>query len=196
MIDLFFEAITTLGDSGFILPASAGLVVALLVFGDRRTAFAFAAGVTTCAVLTIAGKIGFMVFGGFPGRAAIHSPSGHASMATVFFGSLGLIAARAGGAGVGWGCGTLSAAVVVLVALSRVRLHAHTWAEALVGVAIGLASFALVWRFASNRTPIARRLLAIFFIVALAAYAAFGRSFSVEEPLEDIADRIGRMLQP
>lgn len=194
-IDLFFAAVTALGDSGFVFPASAGLCVALLSSGDRRTALAFAAAVATCAALTVAAKIAFMIYGGSPGAAAVHSPSGHASMATAFFSSLGLIAARSNGAGPGRVGAAICALLVVLIAVSRVTLRAHTWAETVVGVAIGLASFALFWRFAAKRPPIDGRMLAVFFVLVLALYAAFGVSVTVEEPLEHIAARLGRMLR-
>lgn len=195
MIRLFFEAITTLGDSGFILPAAGALFVALLAAEDRRTALAFAAAVTACAVLTVATKIGFMIYGGFPGRALVHSPSGHASMATIFFSSLGLVAARSKDAGSGRAGAAICAILIALIALSRVALDAHTWAETLIGLGVGLVSFAVFRHFAAARSPIHRRTLAIFVIAVLALYLAFGASVSVEEPLEDIADRIGRMLR-
>lgn len=195
-IDLFFEAITALGDSGFVLPASGGLCVALLSSGDRRTALAFASAVGICAILTVAAKLGFMVYDGFSGRAAVHSPSGHAAMATIFFSSLGSIAARSKGAGAAGRVGAAVCAVVVaLIAVSRVWLHAHTRAETSIGVAIGLASFALFWRFASKRSPVDGRTLAVFLILVVPLYAAFGASVSVEEPLEQIAALLGHMLR-
>lgn len=186
-----FETITALGDSGFVLPASVGLAAALVAHGDRRTALALLGAVAASAILTIAAKLAFMIHG----MAGVHSPSGHTSMATVFFASIGSIAARSGSKGAGRLGAAICALVIVAVAVSRVALSAHTRAETLIGVAIGLFSFGLFRAFAARRTPIGWRKLAAFLAIVLAAYAAVGASVTLEEPLERVAAYLGRMLQ-
>lgn len=188
---MLLETVTVFGDSGFILPASGVLVAVLLASGDRRTALAFAAAVTTCAALTVAAKISFMIFG----VSAIHSPSGHASMATIFFSCFGAIALRSKGSGPGRVGAAICGALVLLIAVSRVTLRAHTWSEALIGVAIGLFVFALFWRFSASRLAIGRRTLGLYFAAALGLYAVFGGSVTVEEPLERLAAHLGHVLR-
>jgi membrane-associated phospholipid phosphatase len=194
-IDLFFEAVTALGDSGFILPAAGGLALVLLAAKDRRSALAFSIAVGACGALAAAAKVVCMIHDGFAERGAIHSPSGHAAMATVFFASLGLFAIRSNRPGRGWTSAVVCAVLVALIAFSRVWLHAHTWQEALVGLAIGLFSFSLVWAFGSRRSPIDRRALVAYSILVVALHAAFGIGISIESRLERIAERIGPLLR-
>lgn len=172
------EAMTVLGDPGFVLAASGGLCATLIAAGDRRTAFALAVALAASAALAATAKIGFMAFG----PPSVHSPSGHAAMATVFLLSLGAIAPRARGL-----AGPLCAVFALAVAASRVILGVHSLAEAAIGVVIGLCAFAVFSRLATHRPMIGQGPLVAGVAAALCLHVAIGARFSIEEPLEKAA---------
>ncbi|MBY6241382.1 phosphatase PAP2 family protein [Methylosinus sp. Sm6] len=184
----FLGAITSLGDPGFILAASGGLVAALLAAGDRRTAMALALVIVTSAALTAAAKIGFMA----SNVAAVHSPSGHAASATTFFLCFGAIAAARKPA---WVVGALCAALALAVAASRVGLGFHSPSEAAIGVGIGLCAFALFRRLQAPRPAIGRGPVAVSCAAAICLHALIGQSVDFEKPLELIAAALGRWAQ-
>lgn len=187
---LFFYALTVLGDPGFVLPASAILFIALWASGGRLPALGFAAAAGLCAVLVTSAKIGFMACGA-PGGVAVHSPSGHAALSTMFYGSVGLVAYAASPGALGRALLAACLLLIAMIAASRVALDAHNIAETLLGGAIGAACFAVFWRFAPARLVFDRRAAMILFAVFLAGTALFGRRFYVEHRLE----RAARWLQ-
>jgi membrane-associated phospholipid phosphatase len=182
----FLEAITVLGDPGFILAASGGLFATLIAVGDRRSAFALAIALAASASVTAMAKIGFMAFG----PPSVYSPSGHAAMATAFLLSVGAIVARSRGL-----AGALCAGSALAVAASRVVLGAHSLAEAVIGVAIGLCAFAVFARLATRRSRIGQGPIAAGFATALCLHVAIGARFSVEEPLERAASALRGMAR-
>ncbi|HEY8259931.1 MAG TPA: phosphatase PAP2 family protein [Methylosinus sp.] len=182
----FLEAITTLGDPGFILAASGGLFATLIAVGERRTAFALAVALAASASVTATAKIVFMAFG----PPSVYSPSGHAAMATVFLLSLGAIAARAHGLS-----GALCAVFALAVAASRVALGVHSLAEAVIGVAIGLCAFAVFARLAARRSAVGQGPIIAGFAAALCLHVVVGSRFSVEEPLQQAAAALREMAR-
>lgn len=184
------ELVVVLGDAGFVLPASGGLAAALWGAADRRAAFAFLAAVAACGATAAVAKILFMAFGPPP----LHSPSGHAALAAVFFLSLSAIFMRIGERGVGLLAAALCAAVAMLVPLARIAAAAHTEPEAFAGFFIGLACFGLFLALAPPRLAIGARTLVAFLMAAVALYAYVGFNIGVEEPLERIATRLARLL--
>jgi membrane-associated phospholipid phosphatase len=189
--DHLLEAITLFGDPGFILPASAGLAAALLLLGDRRTGFGLAAAVTACGAVTILAKLLFMAFG----PDEVYSPSGHTSMATVLYASCAALAYRSSDRPQARLASAGFVALFALVAASRIVLEVHTAAETLVGAAIGLASFALFRRFASQRPPIGVALLAAGLAAGVALHATIGLRVNMEDPVERVAIGLARALQ-
>lgn len=97
-VEAFLSIMTNLGDSGFLLPASFVLALALWFSGARHTALAFVA----CVGATALAKVAFMTCSGQRVADSIHSPSGHASLATKFFFSLALVATNARNQVYGW----------------------------------------------------------------------------------------------
>jgi membrane-associated phospholipid phosphatase len=182
------DAITSLGDPGFVLAASGGLVAALLAVGDRRTAAALGLAVATSAAVTVAAKIGFMT----SGIAELHSPSGHAASATTVFLCFGAIAAARRSA---WAGAVLCATCALAVAASRVMLGFHSPGEAVIGVAIGLCAFAVFRRLAAPRPVIGRGPVVACFATAFCLHAVVGQGFSFEAPLEHIAAALGRLTR-
>ncbi|ATQ70012.1 MULTISPECIES: phosphatase PAP2 family protein [Methylosinus] len=180
-------AVTSLGDPGFVVAASGGLIAALLAVGDRRTAVALAAAVATSAGVTAAAKIGFMA----SSVAAVHSPSGHAASATTFFLCLGAIAAaqkpRA--------AAVLCAVFALLVAASRVALGVHSPGEAVIGVAIGFCAFTLFRKMKAPRPILGRGPVVVCFAAALGLHALIGEGVAFEQPLEHVAAALGRLAR-
>jgi len=189
----FFRAVTILGDSGFLLPASAVLFILLWASGSRRAALGFAGAMSLCVLATVAAKLGFTACGA-PGDDAIRSPSGHASLSAMFFSSLGFLALRTTPGGLGRAVFVLCLALVALIAGSRVALYAHTVAETLIGLSIGAACFLLFRRLTPPRMRLDWRVsasvLALFFMV----YALFGRRIYIEERLTRFAPWIQGLI--
>jgi membrane-associated phospholipid phosphatase len=183
----FLVAVTSLGDPGFVLAASGGLIAALFAVGDRRTAVALAAAVATSAAVTVVAKIGFMT----SSVAAVHSPSGHAASATTFFLCLGAIAA----ARTPRTAGVLCAVFALIVAASRVLLGVHSPGEAAIGVAIGLCAFSLFRRMKAPRPALGQGPVAVSLAAALGLHALIGERLVFEQPLEHVAAALGRLAQ-
>lgn len=185
--ETLLSIITDLGDAGFLLPMSILLGLTLLLSGDRRSALAFVVSLAICVAATVMAKVAFMTCAGERAGAAIYSPSGHASLAALFFPALALVGGR-NGSRLYKGAFVLACALIVLlIAGSRVVLGVHTLAETAAGVAIGLGSFGFFWRFASPHGAI----FAPAFIAALSllavAYAIFGSHVGIEHWLELVA---------
>ena len=149
---LFWLAITRLGKAQILLPAfvAGALWLALarpagargrVAEGNahahdhpaRRSALRWVAGLVATTALTTASKIAFLGFG--YGIAAIDFTgfSGHSMYAWSILPVLGAIVAGRRGVAVG-------VVLAVLITCSRVNLGAHSWSEALSGLALGLAA--------------------------------------------------------
>jgi membrane-associated phospholipid phosphatase len=189
--EAFFEIITKFGDSRLLLPASVGLCLGMFVTGARQSAAVFACAWTACICATSLAKILSMACGELF-LASLHSPSGHASLSSMFYLTLGLTAAKRNNPFPGRAFLGVCIVLVALVAISRVVLDAHSVAETLIGLAIGLASFGAFWRYSQRHSPISTRALLIGAAPVLLAYAAVGVSAHAEERLERIAAWLAR----
>jgi undecaprenyl-diphosphatase len=140
----FMEAVTFLGDPRFLV-VGVGLVCAGLLLREHRvSALLFVGSVVGGFGLTSALKIAFArarpaAWPALVKETTYSFPSGHATMATVFFGGLvavvfHLYPSRA--ARVVAAC--LAAACVIGVAVSRVYLGAHWATDTFGGVLVGL----------------------------------------------------------
>jgi undecaprenyl-diphosphatase len=178
----FFHAVTILGDSGFLLPASAILFILLWASGSRRAALGFAGAMSLCVMATVAAKLGFTACGA-PGDDAIRSPSGHASLSAMFFSSVGFVAVRTTPGGLGRAVFVFCLILVALIAGSRIVLYAHTVAETLIGLSIGAACFLLFRRLAPPRMRLDWRVSASVLALFVMVYALFGRRIYIEERL-------------
>jgi undecaprenyl-diphosphatase len=181
--------ITRFGDAVILLPASAALAGYLLLRGERRTALAWIVALGTGLALLVASKLFLMSCTGVPSR--YDSPSGHTGFAAIFYGGAALIVSagrplwqqRLVLAG--------SALLVLAIGASRIRLGAHTYPEVAIGLAIGVAAFAL---FASlkgpdvERPPLAWRPLALVFLAGLVL--TWGRHLGAEERIRAVAARL------
>jgi membrane-associated phospholipid phosphatase len=133
-----FKLITDLGDSAFLIPASALLVACCLYLRSSRAALIWVSTLALCAGLTIALKIGFHACGGEVPAFDIRNPSGHTSLSATFYGCFSLmIAIREEG----WARLSVlltSILLVAAIAVSRVVLKEHTLDEVIAGLLIGL----------------------------------------------------------
>jgi len=148
---LFWLAITRLGEAQILLPAfvAGALWLALArpagargrVAGGnahahdhpaRRSALRWVAGLVATTAVTTASKIAFLGFG--YGIAAIDFTgfSGHSMYAWSILPVLGAVVAGRRGVAVG-------VVLALLITWSRVTLGAHSWSEALAGMALGSA---------------------------------------------------------
>ncbi len=145
---LFWFAVTRLGESQILLPAFAagalwlafarpawarGRLAATAHGHDhpaRGAAWRWFAGIVAATAVTTASKIAFLGFG--LGVAAIDFTgfSGHSMYATAILPVLGAIVFGRGGAVAG-------ALLALVVMVSRVEVGAHSWSEALSGLALG-----------------------------------------------------------
>jgi membrane-associated phospholipid phosphatase len=149
---LFWLAVTRLGEAQILLPAflAGALWLALarpagargrVAEGNphahdhpaRRSALRWAAGLVGATAVTTASKIAFLGFG--YGIAAIDFTgfSGHSMYAWSILPVLGAIVAGRRGVAVG-------VVLAALITCSRVNLGAHSWSEALAGMALGVAA--------------------------------------------------------
>ncbi|MFL6677607.1 MAG: phosphatase PAP2 family protein [Burkholderiaceae bacterium] len=149
---LFWLAVTRLGEAQILLPAflAGALWLALarpagargrVAEGNahahdhpaRRSALRWVAGITAATAVTTASKIAFLGFG--YGIAAIDFTgfSGHSMYAWSILPVLGAIVAGRRGVAVG-------VVLAALITCSRVSLGAHSWSEALAGMALGVAA--------------------------------------------------------
>ena len=136
------QAVSNLGDSAILLPLSLIVAAAIWRFQSQLAAAWFLGAVTLCAAVMAILKIAFVTCSHAWGTDIV-SPSGHASLSAMFYGSLALVVARQVRP---WqqalivigGCGLIAA-----VAISRVVLRVHSPAEVLVGLTVGMAACAL-----------------------------------------------------
>jgi len=134
--------ITDFGDTAVTIPLAAAMTILLPVVRRPRLALDWVAciavcgGVITAAKLILAGCRHDIVISG------VTSPSGHAALGSMVYGGFTLLLVPsfqpAGRRLLYAGTALLVAGIVV----TRVILHAHTVAEAALGLAVGLASLA------------------------------------------------------
>lgn len=145
--------ITDFGDTGVVLPLAI-LVTCLIWYAESvRAAWLFSRTVLGCFIVMTVLKVLFLSCGHYL-HWGIASPSGHASMSAVFYGSLAAVlwvqvAPR-------WRALVPLAAItlIVAVAVSRVLLHDHTPQEVLLGLSVGSASALLfAWSYRRLQHP-------------------------------------------
>jgi membrane-associated phospholipid phosphatase len=131
--------ITDLGDSAFLLPASAVLLAYLIYMRELRVARIWVTALGLCAVLTFGLKLAFFTCGHTLALDAIHSPSGHTSLSTTFYGCAALMMTDDKGKAMQIAAGIALGALALAVAISRVLLQAHTTGDVVLGLLVGVA---------------------------------------------------------
>jgi len=185
------RAITDLADSGLILPLCALLAGVLWFVESRRSAWLFLRALLLCLIAMALLKIGFLSCGKAAG-SAIHSPSGHASLATFFFGSLACVIFVRLTAPWRWVAPVATVVLVIAIGLTRVLLGAHSPAEVIIGSAVGglsLAAFVLPYLKLPRRRLSLRPLL-------LALGPLFLLCYGSALPAEELLHAMIPHLQP
>jgi hypothetical protein len=136
----WLKALTDFGDAAVLTPLAAVMLLWLLLNRCPRDAAWWTIAVAFCAGLTALLKISFY---GCPPTPDLHSPSGHASLSTLVYGTMTLATAShtrglsrmiAIGGGAGF---------ILAIAASRLLLYAHSGPEVGLGLVVGTAALAL-----------------------------------------------------
>lgn len=162
-----WRALSTLGDSRWLLPMAAVLLLTLPRSEDRFR-WRWLLAISATATITLGSKLAFMGWGW--GIHSLHFTgfSGHTAMSSVAYPVVGAMLAgedrRARAIGVASGC-LLAAAI----AWSRIPLQAHSLSEVIAGLVLGLgwATWALRARHPTRRPAITTLLLAVLAGMAL-----------------------------
>jgi membrane-associated phospholipid phosphatase len=188
-----------LGDVAVVAPASAALVVGLLLLGVRRDAVTFAVAMFACVALALLAKLAFAACGAAP-RFDIESPSGHAALGAAFYGSLAALLAGGRPLIVRLAFYVAAACAAVAVAYGRVELRAHSVAEVICGLLIGAAAAArfVALRGSPRRLPLTPQMLVraspIAVLLAL-DLALFTDRWTAEPAIDRFAWAIGLALK-
>lgn len=163
MIATMTRAVTHLGSSTLLLPLSAFYATVLWRHHSAPLALRWLAavglGLGIMAALKLFGHgCGLPAFPFLPEDRFL-SPSGHAAFATIFYGSVGALAAR-GATTSGTRALILlaTAGLVAAIAISRVLVSAHSSAEVVAGLLVGGSVVGLFLWSCRSFPPVAPRL--------------------------------------
>lgn len=182
-------AVSALGDTALLAPASLLLLAYLALCRCWRPALAFGTALVLTGAATLASKLLFHACGS-TFEVNVTSPSGHASFAALFYGSLALMLAT--GQRPWWKLVVMGASGALLLAIgwSRVRLGAHSGTEVAIGLAIGLSGVGVFAALRGTDDPpvlwpfiVAGGLAASYVVVS-------GRHFTVEHQIARAAGRL------
>jgi membrane-associated phospholipid phosphatase len=189
MIDLM-QAITSLGDSGLLLPASFCVFLYLLFRGAYSVALIWAAALMAGLGTTLLAKLGLHACGAEVGLPDLRSPSGHTAFGAIFFGCSSVLAGFGRPAWQRLALLCTAAVLILLIGVSRVALHAHTPEEVVTGLAIGSACTAMfAWAHARAKPPEVR-LRPVVVGLAVLVVLLNGHSLNAEPLIRDIAYKL------
>jgi membrane-associated phospholipid phosphatase len=181
--------LTDAGDSGFLLPMALVGVAMLWLFHSGKLAWLLLRSVLLAGVLIATLKVFFLSCGAhwIPG---LLSPSGHACLSAVVYGTMGTVLAAGRPRWARWTIGATAGAFVILIALSRIALGVHTLLEVLIGLAVGgLAQ----WWFARSYARLAPLRVdgrTFGLAVLVTVLVAFGVRLPVESGIRHFARRV------
>jgi membrane-associated phospholipid phosphatase len=190
VLNSVLHAITDFGDSALLLPVSLVLCAYLWLGGWTRQALALAVSLAACIGLTVVLKIGFHACGYEVSRLAIQSPSGHTAFSTTVYGCGALLLATGRSRANRIAIAFAAVALIAAISASRILLHAHSAAEVVAGLAVGLgcvAFFRLRIAAAPEIAPRWRLLLAAF---AMLVVLTHGHHLDAEELIRHIAAKL------
>jgi len=177
--------LTDFGDAMVVLPIAAATLAWLVRVAGPRTAGLWCLALLACGGGTALLKVYFDACAA--PLPSIASPSGHASMSTLVYGSLALILGAEAAPWQRFAAAALGAAAIIGIALSRVTLGAHSVAEVAIGLAIGAGVLALFARRYLEAPPAARNLAPLAVSVVLLMLMLHGRSAHLEAVWHGIA---------
>ena len=180
------RAVTDLGDLGVVLPTAAVLIIVLWRAESGRTAAMFGLVLGVCLATMLALKLAFAVCGEH-WQLGVRSPSGHAGMSSLVYGSFAAVCATHAGPRRGSLAVAAMAALILAIAVTRVVGGYHTALEVAIGLAVGtsaLAAFA-VWYGRQPHPPLNLRGLAA--LVAVGLVVAYGSHVPGERMVSSLA---------
>lgn len=187
-------AITNLADSGLILPLCA-LLACVLYRESRHAAWLFVRALFVCLVIMTLIKLVFLSCGKVFG-SNIHSPSGHASLASFFFGSLAVVLYARMTHPKRWLVLACAALMAVVIGATRIALSAHSPLEVIIGGTIGafcLALFVVPYLHMPHKHLPVRNIALMILPVFLLCY---GSALPAEKLLFRIADHLRPVICP
>lgn len=137
--------ITNLADTGVVLPLSLLLAIMLWYLESLRSAWIFARALIVLLMVMTILKVVFISCGHAIG-AGIISPSGHSSLGSFFYGTLGILLWAKLKDWRGILTGTILILLILAIAISRYLLGAHNVQEILVGTSMGILALSLFAR--------------------------------------------------
>lgn len=181
--------ITDAGDSGLLLPMVLAGVAMLWIYHSRQLAWLLLRSVLLAGALIIALKVLFLSCGTHwvPGLV---SPSGHACLSAVVYGTLATVLAAGRPPQVRRLIAILTVGFVALIALTRLTLGVHTPLEVAIGLAVGALA---QWWFARSYArlpPITVDLRRFGAALLLTVVVAFGARLPAESFIRHVARRI------
>lgn len=183
-------AITDAGDLMVTTPLALALLLLLWRAGARPQAWRLAVAWTACFGVLGVLKLVFTTCGEH-WHAGLHSPSGHAGLSTLVYGSYALVLAALPGWRRPLPLGLAGGALIAAIGISRIVLHEHTPLEVLVGLLVGFNCLLL---FASlpltpvqaERVPVA----ALMALLVLVPAVLQGSRSQAEDLVVDSARRL------
>lgn len=138
--------ITDLGDSAVLSGIILVTTAYLLVSGCRRTAIILLASfLITAAGIGLLKIIFFSCHHRIDLPFDIRSPSGHAALTAVVWGTISLILGQQFSGWKRWSTYLLSIIIIGMIAATRRALHFHTTDEIVAGMCVGLLGLCFAW---------------------------------------------------
>jgi len=194
----FWQAFTSLGDSGFLLPV--GLLMALWLFlgkGSRTAALHWVLMFGACGLIVMLSKLAFMGWGIGSATLNFTGFSGHTALSTSVWPVACWLTASRWEHRVRVSAASLGLLFAMLIGLSRLALYAHSKSEVAAGFALGLAvSGCFLWQQHWRPHP---RLNWTLVLVSLATPMIFlrpGTPAPTQDALEVIATHLAGVDRP
>jgi membrane-associated phospholipid phosphatase len=182
--------LTDVGDSGVLLPIALVGVVTLWFFHSRRPAWLLLRSVLLAGGLITVLKVLFLSCAAH-WATGLSSPSGHACLSAVVYGTLATLIAGGRPVPVRVAIYLVAAAFVGAIAVSRVALGVHTWLEVLVGLSVGvLAQLWFAWSYA-HTAPLRVDLKTFGAALVATLLLAFGIRLPAESFIRHLARHLG-----
>lgn len=191
--------LTDFADLGVVLPVAALVALSLALLGRRREALAWTLAVTGTFAAMLSLKLLVFVVLGSGSIRGLRNPSGHTAAGIVVYAGLATLLARrfASRLAVALSAG---AACGALFGFSRWALRYHSFADVLVGGAVGMAGvLALAWLAKPPRAEEARAgggaggragMAAVAAVSLLAVLTLHGTKLHAEAALRSIAAEV------
>ncbi|CAO3422032.1 phosphatase PAP2 family protein [Azospirillum doebereinerae] len=198
MLATMTRGVTHLGSSTLLFPLSA--LYATLLWRRHSAPLALrwlgaaALGLGVMGALKLFGHgCGLPAFPFLPEDRFV-SPSGHAAFATIFYGSVGALAARGAGSP-GWRTLILLAtvALVAAISISRILVSAHSAAEVVAGLLVGGSAVALFLWSGRSLPPVRPRvppLLLAAVALGLVGLVRVGDPSFIESGIRSVATQL------